>query len=59
MSPHGLRRARATHLANVERWPIAYVQRLMGHTSINTTQHYVSVNDDMVRDYLMKKYKNQ
>ena len=59
VSPHGFRHARATHIANVEIWPITYVQRMLGHTSLATTQKYVHANDDMVRDCMMKKYNNQ
>jgi len=51
LTPHGLRHTAATHLveAGVD---IRFVQKLLGHASIATTQIYTQVSDQSLRETL-------
>lgn len=46
---HGLRHAYATDLAN-QKQPATVIQKLLGHSSLATSQRYVDVSDDVIRD---------
>lgn len=46
--PHRFRRTFATNLAS-RGMPIQDIQRLLGHTNINTTMHYVCLDDTKVK----------
>lgn len=46
---HGLRHTYATDLAN-QKQPATVIQKLLGHASLATSQRYVDVSDDVVRD---------
>ena len=41
---HSLRHSRATYLYEVEKVPIGNIQKLLGHTSIETTMRYVHID---------------
>jgi integrase len=45
-TPHQLRHAKATAIANRERGGVELAQILLGHASIETTMRYVKVHDD-------------
>lgn len=55
ISAHTLRHACATHLIEGGAG-IAQVQRLLGHSSITTTQIYVHVTDEALRDMVRKAH---
>lgn len=45
---HGLRRTFGTELVKAKT-PLPTVSQLLGHSSLNTSKHYISLNDDMLR----------
>lgn len=47
--PHKFRRTTATTAVN-KGMPIEQVQKMLGHSSLNTTQIYVNVQDNVVKD---------
>ena len=36
---------------------ITAIQRMLGHTKITTTQHYITTNRDFIKDEMMKAMK--
>lgn len=55
VSPHLLRHSAASHLA-LSGIPAFMLQRLLGHTSLNTTQIYIHLIDDQKLKQVFQKY---
>jgi integrase len=43
---HSFRHYKITHWANNPKYPIAYVQKWAGHSSLVMTQHYIHIDED-------------
>lgn len=52
LKPHDLRKIFANHCVKELGLNVYEIQRLLGHSSINTSQYYVSVNDDSLQEKL-------
>lgn len=50
ITPHNFRHTTATRCSNAG-MPIEEIQQLLGHASIKTTQRYIKVNDENVRNH--------
>lgn len=55
ITPHMFRHSTATHLLN-NGMDIRFVQRLLGHQSITTTQIYAQVNNSKLQEDLLSKH---
>lgn len=55
---HGLRRTCATWWAE-DNVPLTHVQKLLGHSSITTTQIYIESDSRDVAEYMLKHYKSR
>ena len=55
ITPHTFRHSFATLLLEKE-VDIYYIQKLLGHSSINTTQIYTQINQNKLRQVLLKKH---
>jgi len=55
-SPHDLRRITATHLVKFGKAPILQVSGLLGHDSIKTTQRYLRLSDEDIKEEYVKSH---
>lgn len=51
--PHRCRRTFASGL-NKRGMPLNEVQKLMGHSDVNTTMSYIAIGDDMIKNDYMR-----
>ncbi|MFN6965252.1 MAG: tyrosine recombinase [Pyrinomonadaceae bacterium] len=54
VSPHTLRHTCATHLMQSGRIDIRFVQQMLGHASVSTTQVYTHVTSDALKENYMR-----
>lgn len=53
-TPHAWRRSRCTYLLNKENVPPTIVQKIMGHSNLETTMEYCQVDDDTLFEHIEK-----
>lgn len=51
---HAFRHGRGTDLRKVEGWDIEHIKQYLGHSAISSTQIYIHLSDQDVKDRLEK-----